>query len=179
MAISRWWRNGRTRGPLSVSLTTVAKEASRRVKPLVLVPAVVQKDAGHARVIAVPLQVRGRLIGAAALAVRSPDPAVAKGLLDELEQLAPALAEGLVTTLSDAPVNRYLELQELVATAQDLRGAALKIANQLAREYQFDRVSVGVIDGGRMRVAAISHGAGRGRAPGSGARHRGCDGGSG
>ena len=153
------WPQG---GPLSAGLMTVAKEAMRRGKPLVLVPAVVQKDAGHARVVAAPLHAADHPVGATALAVRSGDPAVAKVLLDELVQLSPSLVDGLAAPPAAKPVvaDRQLPLQDMVAATPGLREAALKIANHLAQAHRFDRVGVGVIDGGRLGIAAISHGAG-------------------
>ena len=79
-------------GPLSAGLTGVAKEAVKRAKSLVLVPAVVQKDAAHARVIAAPVRtVEGVVIGAVALAVRPQDADVAKRLLESLEGVCPSL----------------------------------------------------------------------------------------
>lgn len=158
-------------GPLSAGLTTVAREAARRGKSLVLVPAVVQKDAGHARVVAVPLHSAERIVGAASLAVRTSDASVAKRLLDELESMAPTLADGLTAPAASAPmvagaasahaiaIDEQKILQDLVAQAQHLPEAALKLANRLAGTYQFDRVSVGIIDNGAMRVAAVSRGA--------------------
>ncbi len=154
-------------GPLSAGLTTVAREAVRRGKPLVLVPAVVQKDAGHARVVAVPLRIAERIVGAASLAVRSNDAAVAKGLLEALEGLAPSLAEGLAGSMAASArgeaaraisAGEQKDLQDEVAGAQSLPAAALKLANHLAGAHQFERVSVGIIHHGAMRVAAVSRG---------------------
>lgn len=150
-------------GPLSAGLTTVAREAVRRGKSLVLVPAVVQKDAGHARVVALPLRSGDKVVGAAALAVRSNDPAVAKALLEELERVSPAIAEGLsapaLLPVAAGVDNTLLKLQDIVAGAQSLPAATLALVNHLANAYQFDRVSVGMIDSGKMNVAAISRGA--------------------
>ena len=149
-------------GPLSAGLTTVAREAVRRAKSLVLVPAVVQQEAGHARVVAVPLRSGDKIVGAAALAVRSNDPNVAKAILEELERVGSSLAElpsaQAADTQAIAP-EKLLKLQEIIADGADLPTAALKLANHLAREYQFDRVSVGLIQGGAMKIAAVSNGA--------------------
>ena len=148
-------------GALSSGLGTVAKEAVRRVKPLTLVPAVVQKDASHARVIALPLLDADKVVGAAALAVRSGDAAVAQSLLDDLARAAPSLAQGLVepaahavAAVDDAPWT----LQDLVAGAASLPAAALKLANHLAQAHQFDRVGVGLIERGELSIAALSRG---------------------
>lgn len=157
------WPQG---GPLTAGLTTVAREAARRGKPLVLVPAVVQKDSGHARVVAVPLRHADNIVGAASLAVRSNDAAVAKSLLAALEELAPSLAEGLVAAASAPPGElspvlsavEQRELQEQVAGAPNLREAALKLVNQLAGGHRLDRASIGIIDNGSMSVVAMSRG---------------------
>jgi Barrel-sandwich domain of CusB or HlyD membrane-fusion/GAF domain len=149
-------------GPLSAGLTTVAREAVRRAKSLVLVPAVVQKEAGHARVVAVPLRRADLIVGAAALAVRSNDPNVAKVILEELERVAVSLAELPAAQAADTQVivpQNLLKLQAIVADAENLPAAAQKLVNHLAREYQFDRVSAGLVNGGAMSIAAISSGA--------------------
>ena len=86
--------------PLTSSLTSVAKEALKRAKSMVLVPAVVQKDAEHARVIATPVHAMdGAVIGAVVLAVRSQDAEVAKRLLDNLEGVCPSLAASLTVAV--------------------------------------------------------------------------------
>ncbi|HTD89769.1 MAG TPA: biotin/lipoyl-binding protein, partial [Burkholderiales bacterium] len=149
-------------GSLGASLVPVAKEAARRAKSLVLVPAVVQKDAGHSRAIAVPLRLGDKICGAAVLAVRSHDPAVAKILLEELERVCPSLAESMTTQDASASANisdKFLKIQEIILNGEDLPAAASKLANQLASGYNFDRVGVGVITRGKLNVVAISHGA--------------------
>lgn len=144
---------------LATGLTTVARESVRRGRSLVLVPAVVQKDAGHARVVALPLRVDELIVGAVALAVRSSDAAVADALLQGLEHVAPSLAQGLTSPDEAGGVPEALrKLQDLVASSEHLHTAALKLANSVAQEYSFDRVSVGYVDHGRMKVAAISRG---------------------
>lgn len=148
-------------GPLGAGLATVAKEAARRVKSLTLVPAVVQKDAGHARVVALPLHLDEKVVGAAALAVRSHDAAVAKTLLDTLERVAPSIAQILVeprTAGAGAATGKQAALQDIVIGAQTLQVAALKLANYLTRTHQFDRVSVGVMRDEVLDIAAMSHG---------------------
>lgn len=148
-------------GTLGVGLATVAKEAARRVKSLTLVPAVVQKDASHARVVALPLRVNEKIVGAAALAVRSSDAAVAKTLLDDLERVAPSIAQDLaqpVAEASSATDELRVRLQDIVVGAQTLPQAALNLVNHLAQAHQFDRVSVGLIDRDRLEVMAMSRG---------------------
>ena len=153
--------NGKGQGPLAASLATVAQEAVRRGKSLVLVPAVVQKDAEHARAIAVPLLFEARVVGAVALAVRSPDPAVAKRLTEDLERVSASLAASVTEGAAGAPAEdsgKLLQIQQMVADADTLPVAALKLANHLASAYSFDRVSVGLITRGTLRVVAVSHG---------------------
>ncbi len=151
-------------GPLSAGLATVAREAARRGKSLVLVPAVVQKDAGHARVVALPLRRADRIVGAASLAVRSSDAAVAKNLLEELEGVASTLADGLAAPAAGAAARTVdfaalKDIQDMVVAARNLPEAALKLANHLAEAYRFDRVGVGIVSAGAMGVAAMSRGA--------------------
>ena len=149
-------------GPLTAGLTGVAKEAVKRAKSLVLVPAVVHKDAAHARVIAAPVRtVEGVVIGAVALAVRPQDADVAKRLLETLEGVCPSLAASLLAGALDAPTivsEKLHQIQELIVSGESLPAAALQLANHLASVFQFDRVSVGVITRGHLSVAAISHG---------------------
>lgn len=144
---------------LATGLATVARESVRRGRSLTLVPAVVQKDAGHARVVALPLRADELVVGAVALAVRSSDTAVANALLQGLELSAPSLAQALSAPDDAGGIPHALhKLQDLVASAEHLHAAALKLANYVAQEYSFDRVSVGYVDHGRMNVAAISRG---------------------
>ena len=149
-------------GPLTAGLTGVAKEAVKRAKSLVLVPAVVQKDAGHARVIAVPVRSSADVvIGAVALAVRSQDPDVAKRLLEDLERVSPSLAEAFIALGAGAPTGmseKLLKIQGLLLSSESLPAVALQLANYLSSVFQFDRVSVGVITRGRLSMAAISQG---------------------
>ena len=148
-------------GPLGASLATVAQEAARRAKSLALVPAVVQKDAGHARVVAVPLWFEERIAGAVALAVRPPDPAVAKRLTEDLERVRASLTAALAQEGTAAPAavsDQWLKMQQLIVEGETLPAAALKLANHLAGTYHYDRVSVGLITRGTMHVAAVSHG---------------------
>ena len=151
-------------GAYTAGLVSVAKEAARRAKSLVLVPAVVQKDAGHARVIAAPVRtVDGLTIGAVALAVKSSNPDVAKKLLEDLERVSVSLAATLAALSADAPAmasDRLLKLQEIIVGDERLSGAALKLANHLASEFHFDRVAVSVITRGKLAIAGLSHGQG-------------------
>ena len=150
-------------GALTAGLVSVAKECVKRAKSLVLVPAVVQKDAGHARVIAAPVRsAEGAVIGAVALAVRSQDADVAKRLLENLESVCPSLAASLVVAAPDSSAvvsDKFVKIQQLIVSGESLSAAALTLANHLASVLQFDRVSVGVSTRGEMAVAAISHGA--------------------
>lgn len=160
--VAEWPAVGAAAGSLTAGLTGIAKEAIRRANSLVLVPAVVQKNAEHARVIATPVRaVNGEVIGAVALAVRSKDAEVAKRLLAALEGVCPSLAASLVIAAPESAViasEKHHKIQELIVSGVSLPAAALKLANHLAQVYQFDRVSVGVIAHGDMSVAALSHG---------------------
>ncbi len=158
--VAAWPEQGKA--PLGASLATVAQEAVRRAKPLALVPAVVHKDAEHARVIAVPLQFEGRVMGAVALALRSQDPAVATRLSDDLQRMNVSLAAAMAEGDAGAPAagdEILLRIQRIVAEGETLPAAALKLANHLAGAYHFDRVSVGLITRGSLHVAAVSQGA--------------------
>lgn len=142
----------------AAALVNVAREAIKRGSPLTLVPAVVQKDAGYTRMVAVPVRGGDTILGAAALAVRPSDGAVAKRLQEELERVSPALAVSMQAPPAparEAP-SSLMQCQDLVAGAESFDVAARKIADFAVREGRFERVSVGWMPNGPMRLLAMS-----------------------
>jgi len=150
--------------PLESSLTpplvAAAKAAVQRARPVVVVPSVTERTAEHSRVISLPLRAGTRSLGAVALAVRTPDADTARGLLQDLERAAASLAAAL-TPLADAakPVNAgsLLRFQAALMGEAKLREGAAALAGELAAALGFDRVSVGVMDGTRIDVVALSN----------------------
>ena len=135
-------------GVMHAALTNVAREAVRRGSSLVMVPAVVQPDAGYTRVVALPVKVDTRVAGAVALAVRSADAAVAKRLLEDVERVSSSLAAALSSkgARAGSPAdNGCLNLLNVVAGEAGLDDSALRLANRIAQDFQFDRVSVSLL----------------------------------
>lgn len=144
------------------SLTNVAREALRRGSSFIMVPAVVQKDADYARVAALPVRGESAVVGAVAIAVRSQDAAVAKRILDEVERLTLSLAASLAPSTAKAPPataragGEPVNLLNLVAANGGLRDCASKLATQIAADGRFDRVSISLMQGGQLRLIAVS-----------------------
>ena len=140
------------------ALMNIAREAAKRGSPVMLVPAAVQADAGYTRVVASPVRTGAMILGAVALAVRSPDAAVAKRLQDELERMGVPLAAAMTTPKASASSVSadMMQCQEWVASAVDLTAAALKLAEHAVQAGRFDRVSVGWRTQGSLRLLAMS-----------------------
>ena len=147
---------------LHASLTNVAREALRRGSSLNMVPAVVPKGVSYARVAALPVRGESSVVGAVAIAVRSQDAAVAKRILDEIERVTMSLAASLAPGVAKSPVlsthagGAHLKLLNMVAVNEGLRECASKLANQIAEDAKFDRVSISLMQGGRLRLIAVS-----------------------
>lgn len=147
---------------LTPPLVAAAKAAVQRARPVVVVPAVTDRNAEHSRVISLPLRAGTRSLGAVALAVRTPDADTARGLLQDLERAAGALALALTPlAVPNQPVNAasLLRFQTALMGQAKLEEGAAALAAELASALGFDRVSVGVLDRGRMDVVALSNSA--------------------
>ena len=147
---------------LTPPLVAAAKAAVQRARPVVLVPAVTDRDAEHSRVISLPLRAGTRSLGAVALAVRTPDADAARSLLQDLERAAATLATALNSLAAPTqPVNAasLLRFQAALMGREKLAEGAAALAGVLAADLGFDRVSVGVMDGNRIDVLALSNSA--------------------
>ena len=109
------------------ALTNIARETVKRGGPVMLVPAAVQADAGYTRVVASPVRTGATILGAVALAVRSPDAAVARRLQDELERMGAPLAAAMTTPKAavSGVSAAIMQCQEWVASAAAGRSTAL------------------------------------------------------
>ena len=147
---------------LHAALSNVAREALRRGSAFIMVPAVVQKDADYARVAALPVGGESGAVGAMAIAVRSQDPAVAKRILDEVERVSMSLAASLAPSVAKSPVlsaragGEHLKLLNMLSANEGLRECAPKLANRIAEDAKFDRVSISLMQGGQLRLIAVS-----------------------
>ena len=147
---------------LTAPLVAAAKAAVQRARPVVVVPAVTERDASHSRVISLPLRAGTRSLGAVALAVRTPDADTTRGLLQDLESAAAALAVALTPLAAPTQlVNAasLLRFQAALMGHAKLPEGAAALAGELAAALGFDRVSVGVLDGSRIDVVALSNSA--------------------
>ena len=162
-AVAEWPASA---GPLRVSLVACAKAALQRGQPVLMTPAVTVAHAEHARVIALPLRMADEAVGAVALAVNAADEAAARALLDDLERGLRVLAlavsdpqQPLVAGTAPQGVDsaRILRLHAVLMGGGGLAEAATELVNELAVQFDFDRVSLGVQDESGLRVVAVSH----------------------
>jgi RND family efflux transporter MFP subunit len=149
-------------GNLSPPLIAAATAAVERARPLVIKPSVAARNAGAARVISLPLKSGDRAFGAVALALESIDEEATSRLLKELERACIALAVALGAQPrpgADLDAAQVLHFQNLLLGRSRLGEAATVLASELAAARGFERTSIGLVDGGRIRVLALSHSA--------------------
>lgn len=124
-------------------------------------PAVVEGDGGGLG-IAIPVECGRRLEAIAALEWTTPVPESRDDLLRELRWATPWIERRLARAAGDAVPGRDAPLVEMVrrvAAAARFEDGARAAATDLAIAFGCERVSVGVADGGRTRLAALSHAA--------------------
>lgn len=149
-------------GALSPPLVAAATAAVQRARPLVIKPSLTARNAGAARVICLPLKSGDRALGAVALALQSVDEEATSRLLRDLERASGALAIALgvrPAPATDLDAAQVLHFQNLLLGQSRLSEAATVLAGELAGTCRFDRVAVGIDEGGRASVLALSHSA--------------------
>ncbi len=117
---------------------------------------------GVPRVVALPLLREGEVVGAVALGFHDISADTVEQVIDTLGTSCAALmAETAQSQSVETIVNADVVLQIQAAVLSHARcdEAAAAFATRVAQLLSFDRVSVGLIERGYVRVAAISHGA--------------------
>jgi RND family efflux transporter MFP subunit len=152
-----FWPDGQP--PLG-GLAEAAERALAERRGLVLKPAT-----GEPYHVAYPIQVGGRLHGVVALDI-SPQPEVS--LQAAMRQLQWGSAwlevlfrrqEAAAAVAAPERLQAVLDLTAAIVEQDRFQGAAMALATALATRLDADRVSVGFVRGGRVRVRAVSHSA--------------------
>ena len=138
-----------------------ASAAFKRGQPLVIVPPVALPDAQFERIVALPLKSADQTRGAVAIGLRSTDEALIQGFLADLQRASSDLSTllGGPSTVKSMAATQLLQLQATLLARSRLQDSALELVNELAATLSFDRVSLGVIDGARNRIVALSYNA--------------------
>lgn len=152
--LAEWPQRDEVNQPLIDAGMTALK---RNIEGIVT-PPIVTSAHGPQRIVHIQLK-RGQDRGALVLGINSPNDQVAQGYYDEivnqkntLEQLlSPSGPEGSGLT------NTLLSLQTTLLAATRLETAAAAFTNELTALYRFERSSLGLLEDGRIRIAAISH----------------------
>ncbi|MBK6973395.1 MAG: efflux RND transporter periplasmic adaptor subunit [Sterolibacteriaceae bacterium] len=149
--------------PESLSLLAAARAAVQRAHPVLLIPPVSPSETEHARIVSLPLSSGDRTLGAVALALRSANDATAKDFLAHLKRsggsLISALSERTDGGAGSVEAARLIQIQATLLGRSSLAEAATELANELATALHFDRVSIGLIEGGKASLLALSHSA--------------------
>jgi len=110
------------------------------------------------RVVSLPLRAGKRSIGAVAVALDTHDSDGSRRALQALEAGASALAPSLAALHPEVPDGaQVLRFLANVLSRSSFAEAATVIAGDLATALRCERVSVGWVDGGFAKVAAVSH----------------------
>jgi len=141
--------------PVAKSLFAAAKEAAQRTEP-VLAFLRSRAAAIERRVVALALRQDGATVGALALMLH-------EGSVPDAEsvghaQRALAALEPLLVTERDLAI-RLLELQTSLTQTGSLAQCGAKLVGEAAVSLGADRVSLGLVEHGAVRVAALSHSA--------------------
>ncbi|HEX4997069.1 MAG TPA: efflux RND transporter periplasmic adaptor subunit [Terriglobia bacterium] len=147
-------------------LATAAERALNERKGIVLKREIPDNGSTRSRYdIAYPFQSGGRVFGVVALDLEARP---AEALDEELSRLRwssawmDVLFNRSASTRSAAPQERLQATVGLLATMaaeERFHGAALSLATALATRFSCDRVSIGFLRRGRVRVEALSHSA--------------------
>lgn len=149
-------------GPLTSSLVVAVQKAYQNPEPKIFIPDINTLNAEHSHVVVFPLRSGERFLGALVLAVRAPDDDFIQTILRDFERSRAKLVSSIEQLSSPAPLNdaaRVLYLQTVLLGQSQLAAAASAFASELAVSLKFDRVSVGMLERGRVNLVAISHSA--------------------
>ena len=150
--------------PESLSLLAAARAAVQRAQPVFLVPPVSPSETEHARIVSLPLSSGDTTLGAVALALRSANDATANEFLAHLKRSGSSLISALSDSIEGGAVGsveaaRLIQIQSTLLGRPKLAEAATELANELATTLRFDRVAIGLIEGGKASLLALSHSA--------------------
>ena len=121
----------------------------------------VDAEGKNADVIACPVLMDGNVVGAVAMAIVAGEPTRQRAAYQSLK-LGCAWFEGLVRAETTAVAGRLSNVLEIVASTLEhprFESAAAALVNTLCERLECDRVSIGMLRGDRIKLAAISHNA--------------------
>ena len=148
-------------GAMTEPLAAAAQAAADRSRPVVVAPVATGADAGHNRVISMPLRVGERTLGAVALAVQAEDGQAVSAMFKDLERASADIG----VTLEAPPAApragpdvaaQVLQLQDTLLKHDTLADGALALLSALAPALGADRVVIGVPAGQQVEVLAVS-----------------------
>lgn len=148
------------RDPVNQPLIDAGMIALKHGNEGVVVPPVLQTNKGAQRIVQVRLG-NPDAAGMIVLGLNSANDSVAQGYLHDLQALKNVLNDMLASTeaLGTGPSGTLLGLQATLLGGTNLEAAAIAFVNELASNFRLDRTSLGLLEDGRIRIAAISHNA--------------------
>ncbi len=157
--VVRWPENGARLKPL----LSAARAVLTHRKSIIQVPRQKTDNAATATVVATPIRAKGQLMGAASLSLEGVDTDRGRAALKTLNAAIPALGQLFQT--AGEPESQPPELEMitgLLATAlthKRFKTSVTALATELAGLLDCDRVSIGLRQIERTRLAGISHNA--------------------
>ena len=110
-------------------------------------------------VVALPLHVGNRVVGAIALELNAGDAETARAALADLQRASASLASAVLpqsTASARIDADAILQLQATILSHEHFAEAATAFASELASMLHFDRIVIGFTDGRHTTVAGVS-----------------------
>jgi len=145
---------------IDAKITSTLNMAITRQSPVKIVPAISSNAKRQSCIIAVPLIVNQKTIGATALSMDTTDNKLTTERLLELEQKTDTIASLLqkeLSTTRPADVNKLLQLQHAFLQKTKLEDALITLVNEMANILKFKRISVGLVKSKQVQLIAISN----------------------
>lgn len=144
-------------------LSTTAKDTVSGNKPLLLSNASTRKDTGEPRdIIGCPIHVDQHPFGAVVVELFN-RVAIKQQLAVQQISAAAFWYEAILKQHSSAEKTQLVTIVELVASClehEKFQEAATDVVTDLTNRVSADRISIGFLDGDRVRIEAVSHSAG-------------------
>lgn len=145
---------------LSPAMTNTINMAIKRQSGVKIVPAISASATNQACIIASPIIVNQKPLGAIALAINTSNNKITTERLSALEQKATIIASILVkqyATTRPADAGKLMLLQQAFLAHANLEEALIAVVNELANQLKFDRVCIGLTKQEQIHVKAISN----------------------
>jgi len=109
--------------------------------------------------LACPLFLNGQLLGVVAIEMSSRSKPMQQAAVNQV-QIGAKWLESMILLQGETAKEQLINLVDLVATGLEhgqFKVAAIEVTNELAERFACQRVSLGFLSAGRIRVAAMSH----------------------